>query len=140
MIPTSYLNSPHCFILSMVIVPLTDIPRISKPQGDPVRRQGTVGYNITFRCDIISGTPAPKITWYVSWDRTNQPINSIYDSRWSHPTEEEFTITGIQEKDKDKYRCIAKNVAGEAELRFEITEVSGKFCSANILYQVSRKL
>ena len=124
----------------MVIVPLTDIPRISKPQGDPVRRQGTVGYNITFRCDIISGTPAPKITWYVKWEGINQPINSLYDSRWSHPTEEEFTITGIQAKDKDKYRCIAKNVAGEAELRFEITEVSGKFCSANILYQVSRKL
>ncbi|KAK2566676.1 Neural cell adhesion molecule 1 [Acropora cervicornis] len=103
---------------------VVDIPRISKPQGDPVYRQGTVGYNITFRCDIISGKPAPTITWYVSWEGTIQPINSLYDSRWSHPTKEEFTITGIQQQDKDKYRCIAENAAGKDELRFEITEVS----------------
>ena len=103
-------------------------------------RQGTVGYDITFRCDITSGKPAPTIKWYVSWEGTNEPINSLYDSRWSHPTDQEFTIIGIQEKDKDKYRCIAENVAGKDELRFEITEVSGKFCSANILYQVRSKL
>ncbi|KAK2566682.1 Neural cell adhesion molecule 1 [Acropora cervicornis] len=112
-------QQPHNFPVFVVV-----IPRISKPQGDPVRRQGTVGYNITFRCDIISGTPEPKITWYVSWDGTNQPINSLYDSRWSHPTMEEFTITGIQQQDKNKYRCIAENAAGKDELRFEITEVS----------------
>ncbi|XP_015748397.1 PREDICTED: netrin receptor DCC-like isoform X2 [Acropora digitifera] len=112
-------QQPHNFPVFVV-----DIPRISKPQGDTVYRRGTVGYNITFRCDIISGKPAPKITWYVSWEGTNQPINSLYDSRWSHPTEEEFTITGIQTKDKDKYRCTAENVAGQDELRFEITEVS----------------
>ncbi|XP_044166548.1 hemicentin-2-like isoform X2 [Acropora millepora] len=112
-------QQPHNFPVFVV-----DIPRISKPQGDKVSRRATVGYNITFRCDIISGKPAPEIEWYVSWEGTNKRINSAYDSRWSHPTKEEFTITGIQAKDKDKYRCIAKNVAGQDQLRFEIIEVS----------------
>ena len=99
-----------------------------------MKRQGTVGYNITFRCDIASGKPAPEIKWYFSWTGTTQEVNSVYDSRWSHPTQKEFTITGIEAKDKQKYRCVAENEAGNDELRFEITKVVGKFCS-NLFYQ-----
>ena len=57
----------------------------------------------------------------------------MYDPRWSHPTKEEFTITGIEAKEKEQYRCVAENVAGTDELRFKITQVDGKFCSPNIV-------
>lgn len=96
-------------------------------------RHVTVGYNITFRCDISSGKPAPEIKWYFSWVGTTQEVNPVYDPRWSHPTKEEFTITGIEAKDKGKYRCVAENAAGTDELRFEITQVDGKFCFPNIV-------
>ncbi|CAH3162383.1 unnamed protein product [Porites evermanni] len=100
-----------------------DNPQINKYEGEPVNRRLTKGYNNTFHCDIKKGTPKPTVTWYFGWDDTLKKVDSQYDSRYSHPTEEEWTITGVTLADKDKYRCIATNEAGKDSLRFEITQV-----------------
>ena len=96
-------------------------------EGDPVYRRLTQGYNNTFHCDIKKGTPKPTVTWYFGWVHKFKKVDSQYDSRYSHPTEEEWTITGITMADKGKYMCIVNNEAGEDRLRFEITEVDGEF-------------
>ena len=106
---------------------ITDSPQINKYEGEPVNRRLTKGYNNTFHCDIKKGTPKPTVTWYFGWDNRLKKVDSQYDSRYSHPTEEEWTITGVTLADKDKYRCIATNEAGEDSLRFEITQVDGEF-------------
>ena len=103
---------------------ITDSPQI---EGEPVKRRLTEGYNNTFRCDVTKGTPKPTVTWYFGWVDTSKKVDTQYDSRYSHPTEEEWTITGVAKGDKGKYRCIATNEAGEDSLRFEITEVDGEF-------------
>ena len=105
----------------------TESPQINKYEGDPVNRRLTLGYNNTFHCDIKKGTPKPTVTWYFGWVDRLKKVDSQYDSRYSHPTEEEWTITGITMADKGKYRCIVNNEAGEDSLRFEITEVDGEF-------------
>ena len=106
---------------------VTDSPQINKYEGDPVNRRLTEGYNNTFHCDIKKGTPKPLVTWYFGWDDTLKKVDTQYDSRYSHPTEEEWTITGVTLADQGKYRCIATNDAGEDSLRFEITQVDGEF-------------
>ena len=106
---------------------VTDGPQINKYEGDPVNRRLTEGYNNTFHCDIKKGTPKPLVTWYFGWDDTLKKVDTQYDSRYSHPTEEEWTITGVTSADQGKYRCIATNEAGEDSLRFEITQVDGEF-------------
>ena len=106
---------------------VTDGPQINKYEGDPVNRRLTEGYNNTFHCDIKKGTPKPLVTWYFGWDDISKKVDTQYDSRYSHPTEEEWTITGVTSADQGKYRCIATNDAGEDSLRFEITQVDGEF-------------
>lgn len=58
-------------------------------------------------------------------------VDKDYDARYSHPSDEKWTITGIRTTDKGKYRCIASNMAGEDVLRFEVLQVKGEvlFCS-----------
>jgi len=58
---------------------------------------------------------------------TLKKVDSQYDSRYSHPTEEKWTITGVIVADRGKYRCIVTNEAGEDSLKFEITQVDGEF-------------
>ncbi|XP_073255158.1 uncharacterized protein [Porites lutea] len=106
--------------ISAVVI---ESPQINKYEGDPVNRRLTLGYNNTFHCDIKKGTPKPTVTWYFGWVDRLKKVDSQYDSRYSHPTEEEWTITGITKADKGKYMCIVNNEAGEDRLRFEITEV-----------------
>ena len=107
-------------------------PIINKYQGEPVKRQLTEGYNVTFHCDIESGKPRPTITWYYTWNNTDRKVDRLYDPRMSHPSDEEWTITGIQQSDKGRYRCVAENIAGRDDLRFEIIRVDGKFCSVSV--------
>jgi len=104
-----------------------DKPKINKYQGDPVNRKLTEGNNVTFHCEIQSGSPRPAVKWYFGWTDTLKEVDGNYDPRFSHPTEDKWTITGISILDKGKYRCIASNIAGTDDLRFEITEVDGKF-------------
>ena len=82
-----------------------------------------IANNVTFHCDILSGTPRPEVTWWFGWTDTAKQVDVQYDSRYSHPTDEKWTITGIETKDVGKYRCRAKNTAGEDYLRIEITAV-----------------
>lgn len=110
-----------------LLIPFTDSPVINKYQGDPVKRRLTQGYNVTFHCDIRSGAPYPTITFWYGWTDKVKKVDPTYTPRHSHPTVEEWTITGITTEDKGKYRCIAENVAGQDELKIEITEVDSKF-------------
>ena len=103
-----------------------DEPKIRKYQGDPVYRRLTQGNSVTFHCDVQSGSPKPTVTWWFGWTDTTKRVDIHYDSRYSHPTEETWSITGIETRDVGKYRCRAKNTAGEAFLRFEITHVDSK--------------
>ena len=111
----------------MQLLFIIDKPKINKYQGDPVNRRLTEGNNVTFHCDIKSGSPRPTITWYFGWIGTFKRVEPNYDVRYSHPTDETWTITAISTQDKGKYRCIASNIAGQDDLRFEITEVDGEF-------------
>ncbi|XP_068684695.1 neural cell adhesion molecule 2-like isoform X10 [Montipora foliosa] len=108
----------NTFAVNVVVSPI-----INKYQGEPVKRKLTEGYNVTFHCDIKSGKPRPTITWYYTWNNTVKKVDRLYDPRMSHPTDEEWTITGVQQSDKGRYRCIAENIAGKDDLRFEIIEV-----------------
>ncbi|XP_068733502.1 neural cell adhesion molecule 1-like isoform X2 [Montipora capricornis] len=108
----------NTFAVNVVVSPI-----INKYQGEPVKRQLTEGYNVTFHCDIKSGKPRPTITWYYTWNNTVKKVDRLYDPRMSHPTDEEWTITGVQQSDKGRYRCIAENIAGKDDLRFEIIGV-----------------
>ena len=101
-------------------------PKIRKYQGDPVTLRITQGNKVTFHCDVESGRPKPEITWYFGWTDTLKKVDPLYDARFTHPTDETWLITGVETRDKGKYRCIAKNKAGEDDLRFEITHVDGK--------------
>ncbi|XP_020602436.1 neural cell adhesion molecule 1-like isoform X3 [Orbicella faveolata] len=100
-----------------------DEPKIRKYPGGIVYRRLTQGNNATFHCDVESGHPKPEITWYFGWTDTLKKVDPLYDARFTHPTDETWLITGVQTTDKGKYRCIAKNKAGEDDLRFEITHV-----------------
>ena len=92
-----------------------------------MRRTLVEGNNITFHCDVTDGSPKPTISWYFGWTTTDKRVDPNYDQRFSFPTEEEWTITGVERRDKGKYRCIAENIAGKDELRFEISAVVGTF-------------
>lgn len=115
-------------------VSFIDSPKINKYQGDPVERRLTQGNNETFHCDIKSGMPDPTITFYFGETGTKK-VDKEYDARFSHPTEEEWTITGIKTEDKGTYRCVAENIAGNDTLIFKITEVDGKFF-CKLLYHI----
>ena len=101
-------------------------PKIRKYQGDPVYRRLTLGSKVTFHCDVESGHPKPEVAWYFGWTDTLKKVDPIYDARFTFPTDETWSITGVQTIDKGRYRCIANNKAGEDDLRFEITHVDGK--------------
>ncbi|XP_078381279.1 hemicentin-2-like isoform X4 [Oculina patagonica] len=116
-------ENPHGKAEYMVELRKADEPQIRKYQRDPVRRRLTKGGNVTFHCDVISGSPKPEVTWWFGWTDTTKKVDINYDPRYSHPTEETWTITGVDTNDAGKYRCRAKNIAGEAFLRFEITDV-----------------
>ena len=110
-----------------LLIPFTDSPVINKYQGDPVKRRLTQGYNATFYCKIKSGAPKPTIGFWYGWTNTDKKVDEKYTPRYSHPTLEEWTITSITTEDKGKFRCIAENVAGQDDLKIEITEVDSKF-------------
>ena len=109
----------------MTFVSFIAAPKINKYQGDPVQRKLTQGYNNTFHCDIASGSPRPTVSWYFGWTTKDKKVDAIYDSRFSHPSDEEWTITGIVVGDAGQYRCIVENSAGTDQLRFWITAVEG---------------
>jgi len=113
-----------------------DEPKIRKYPGGIVYRRLTQGNNATFHCDVESGHPKPEITWYFGWTDTLKKVDPLYDARFTHPTDETWLITGVQTTDKGKYRCIAKNKAGEDDLRFEITHVDGKLLHVKLNYNV----
>ena len=117
-----------CFVL--------DEPKIRKSAGDPVNRRLTQGNNATFRCEVESGHPKPEITWYFGWTDTLKKVDPVYDARFTHPTYDTWLITGVETQDQGKYRCIAKNKAGEDYLRFDITHVDGKLLHATLNYNV----
>ena len=104
----------------------SDEPKINKYQGDPVYRRLTQGYNVTFNCVVNSGYPEPKLTWWFDWSGQEKEVEVIHYPRYTHQTPSSWTITNILPEDKGKYRCIATNVAGEDDLRFEITQVDSK--------------
>ena len=119
---------PLISVFNMFIVFVGE-PKIRKYQGEPVYLRVTQGNNVTFHCDVTSGTPKPEVTWWFGWTDTTKEVDAQYDSRYSHPTDEKWTITGIETKDVNKYRCRAKNAAGEDYLRFEITGVDSTLFS-----------
>ncbi|KAL9987886.1 hypothetical protein ACROYT_G002264 [Oculina patagonica] len=104
-------------------VVVIDEPQIRKYEGEPVRRRLTKGDNVTFHCEVQSGSPKPEVTWWFGWIDTTRKVDVNYDARYSHPTDETWTITGIDTNDAGRYRCRAKNIAGEDFLKFEITHV-----------------
>ena len=110
------------------------VPKIRKYQGNPVTRKLTLGNNVTFHCDVEAGRPKPEITWYFGWTDKAKRVDPAYDARFSYPSDETWSITGIETKDRGKYRCIAKNKVGEDDLRFEITQVDGKLLHEKLNY------
>ena len=112
------------------------VPKIRKYQGNPVTRKLTLGNNVTFHCDVEAGRPKPEITWYFGWTDKAKRVDPVYDARFSFPNDETWSITGIEAKDRGKYRCIAKNKVGEDDLRFEITQVDGKLLYVKLLCYV----
>ena len=114
-----------------------DEPKIRKYQGEPVFRRLTEGHNATFHCDVQSGHPTPTVSWYHGWTDTKKIVANVYDPRFfTNPTDGTWFIFGIETKDQGKYRCIAKNKAGEDDLKFWITQVDGKLLHVKLNYYV----
>ncbi|KAJ7375776.1 axonal fasciculation [Desmophyllum pertusum] len=118
-----FTGSPTSEATNNIVVTTISEPKIRKYQGDPVTRRLTQGNNVTFHCDVESGHPTPVVTWWYGWVDQSKKVDKTYDDRFSHPTYETWTITGIEPKDKEDFRCIAENKAGTADLKFQIIAV-----------------
>ncbi|KAJ7333111.1 hypothetical protein OS493_018286 [Desmophyllum pertusum] len=132
-----FTGPPTSEATNNIVVTTISEPKIRKYQGDPVTRRLTQGNNVTFHCDVESGHPTPVVTWWFGWVDQSKKVDKTYDGRFSHPTNETLTITGIEPKDKGDYRCIAENKAGTADLKFQIIAVDGLDESCSLKLKIS---
>ncbi|KAJ7333113.1 hypothetical protein OS493_018288 [Desmophyllum pertusum] len=87
-----FTGSPPSEATTTIVVTTISGPNIRKYQGDPVTRRLTQGNTVTFHCDVESGHPTPVVTWWYGWVDQSKKVKT-YDDRFSHPTNETWTIT-----------------------------------------------
>lgn len=103
--------------IMLIVEALAEKPSFSNPNTEvfPIKSDGS---HITLQC-LATGKPKPELFWILP--NNTQLIPGTRLHRFTH-----FTGSGILQiaspmtTDKGIYRCLAKNVAGQAEKRYEL--------------------
>lgn len=91
-------------------------------EGDlpvPLNKQVVVAHSLTLECKA-AGNPPPVLTWL----KDGVPIKTSGNIR-TEDGGKKLEILSALEVDRGQYVCVATNVAGEKEIKYEV-DVLGK--------------
>ena len=94
--------------------------------------QVTEGQRLEFKCEIVSGIPEPS----TQWTGVNGEIIDPNSPGRLTIEGDTLVIDPVSPQDHGKWKCTARNVAGEDEFVFGVGFVYGKTESTYMLFQI----